>query len=199
MSEIKVALFDLDGVINSAIPFSTRYSKMKNIDIETMLPFFNGIFQDCLVDKADLKEELQIVLEKWQWDGTVDELLTYWFEGEVNVDERFIKKIGFLKRNGITVVGGTNQEKYRTNYLRDVLDLDNLFAKFYSSAEIHIKKPSTKFFEYIINDLNISPNEMVYWDDSSEHVKSASELGINAYHFTEYERFEQEFKKHFEF
>ena len=60
MNKIKAIIFDADGVvINSPEMFSIQYQKAFGISNDVMLPFFEGIFQDCLKGKADLKEELK--------------------------------------------------------------------------------------------------------------------------------------------
>ena len=146
---IKLALFDIDGVLNNTERFSVRYTNKYNIPMETVLPFFTGVFQDCLVGKADLKEELAKVLDKWGYKGTVEELLRFWFEGEVNEDKKVREFIQKLKSEKLIIAASTNQEKYRTEYITKSLDLDTLFDHIYSSAYVGFKKPEREYFIYI--------------------------------------------------
>jgi len=196
-SKKKFAILDFDGVVNLAKRFSKRYSTEHNLDIKILLPFFDSKFQLCLIGKADLKKELAKVLKLWRWSGTVEELLDYWFSVEINIDDRMIQKIHTLKSKGVIVIGATNQEKYRTQYLRKKLHLDTLFDKFYSSVDLGIKKPDGKFYESILNDINAEPSEVVNWDDSTKNVDSASNLGIKSYLYKKYSVFEKQCRDNF--
>ena len=55
---IKVVLFDVDGVLANAEPFSRQLERDYGITQRMVGPFFQERFQECLVGKADLKEEL---------------------------------------------------------------------------------------------------------------------------------------------
>lgn len=193
----KIALFDIDGVLNNSIRFSARYSTKYNVPIETLLPFFKNEFQECLIGKLDLKQQLERVITNWKYDGNVDDLVAFWLEGEVNVNQDVLKVIESLKENDYQVVAGTNQEKYRTDYLREKLSLDRLFKKTYSSAEVGIKKPEKEFYEHIKKDLNVEYSDIVYWDDDEENVMEASKLGIKGYHFVDFNTFKKQVEAEF--
>ena len=117
---IKIFLFDADGVV--IIPserFSDRFSREFNVDYEEKIPpFFENDFEPCLTGRADLKEIIKPYLKRWGWKKSVDELLEYWFENENHIDERVIEVIKKLRAIGIKCYLATNQEKYRTQYLR---------------------------------------------------------------------------------
>lgn len=53
---IKAVIFDADGVLIKAERFSLHLERDYGITKERTLPFFTGIFKDCLIGKADLKE-----------------------------------------------------------------------------------------------------------------------------------------------
>jgi len=64
---------------------------------------------------------------KWKWDGTVEEFLQFWFKAEHNVDEKIISIIQQLRKKGIRCYLATNQEKYRTQYMKDKMRFEELF------------------------------------------------------------------------
>ena len=192
--DIKAIVLDADGVIiNKPDMFSVQYQKEFGISNDVMLPFFKGRFQDCLVGKADLKEELEPLLKKWAWPGLVEELLDYWFKSEHYIDEKIVAEIARLKRMGIKCYLGTDQEKYRTEYIRKNMGLEKIFDKIYSSAEMGYKKPDKEFFEIITNDLknkeNIQPEEIMFWDDDEKNVMAGRELGWRSYLYENFEGF----------
>ena len=62
----KVFLFDVDGVLVHSEMFSDHYQKAYGISRAEMAPFYLGVFQDCLVGRADLKEVIKPWLQKWK-------------------------------------------------------------------------------------------------------------------------------------
>lgn len=60
--------------------------------------------------------------------------------------------------------------------------LENVFHKTYYSHIIGMRKPNANGFEHILSEQNLSPQEVIFIDDSLQHVKGASAIGINAVH-----------------
>ncbi|MFA5961263.1 MAG: HAD family hydrolase [Parcubacteria group bacterium] len=193
---IKAVVFDADGVvIDSPSYFSVQYEKEFGVSSNVVQAFFRDKFQDCLVGKADLKEELRPLLDDWKWRGTVEDLLDYWFKAEHYIDERMIDEIKRLKELGIKCYLGTQQEKYRTEYMKSNMGFDRIFDKIYSSAEIGHKKPDKKFFEFIHQDLGeiegIKPAEIMFWDNEEVNVISAKKLGWQSFLYTTFDDFQK--------
>lgn len=190
---IKAVIFDADGVvINSPDYFSVQYERDFGVSSGIIQPFFKGRFKECAIGKADLKEELRPLLSDWKWKGTVDELLTYWFRAEHYVDERIIHEIELLRQKGIRCYLGTMQEKYRMEYIRDVMGLGKVFDGIYNTSEIGYRKPDKEFFQYITDDLkkeNISPEEIMFWDDKESNIIPARELGWQGYLYKNFDDF----------
>jgi putative hydrolase of the HAD superfamily len=191
---IKGILFDADGVVINSENFSVQYQKRFGISNDEMLPFFKGNFQDCIVGKADLVNEIKPWLSKWKWTGSVDEFLQFWFNAEHNTDNRLVLMIKKFRKNGIKCFLATNQEKYRTQYMKTNMGFEKLFDHVFSSAEIGFKKPSREFYASIVNELKkqgISPDELMFFDDSTTNVEEARKIGIDAQLYENFEGFEQ--------
>jgi len=194
MKEVKVILFDVDGVIVDSEFFSVQYQKKYGVSNDEMLPFFTGVFQKCLVGEKDLKEVLKPWLKKWKWKGTADEFLQLWFESEHKIDSRMIKKIEQLKKAGIKCCLATKQEKYRTEYMRNEMGFEEVFDGIFSSAELGCKKPDPKFFEMILEELKVDPQEVLFFDDEMENVEGAKSLGVQGFLFVDFNKFEKDLK-----
>ncbi|MFO7710672.1 MAG: HAD-IA family hydrolase [Candidatus Woesearchaeota archaeon] len=188
-------IFDADGVVIRGDMFSVRYAKDYGIPAEELLPFFKGVFRDCIVGKADLKTEIEPWLSRWNWHGSVDDFLEYWFKSEHQIDERVVARIEQLRKQGYPCFLATNQEKYRIRYMKEQMGFDRLFDKIFSSAEIGYQKPQPEFFKYIIRELKVPPQDIIFFDDSESHVKEAEEQGIDAYLYTRFSDFESTLKK----
>lgn len=178
---MKHVLFDTDGVIVHPTMWSQEYARRSGILSESMKPFFQGIFADCILGKADLKEAIAPYLDEWKWTETVDEYLREWFVYEHRIDMRVIETVGKLRAKWIACHVATNQEKYRLAYLRDEMGFSRYFDSIFCSCEIGYRKPDGEFYSYILKELDITnPSEITYFDDSDENVLSAKKIGIGA-------------------
>ena len=172
----KIILFDVDGVLIHAENWSKEFIQRNNLPPDAMSDFFGGIFRDCTMGKADLKEILPPFLEKWRWERSVDDFLYEWFQFENKPDTELISKIQELRKEGINCYVATNQEKYRLEFLRNEMKFSEYFDGIFCSAEIGLKKPQKEYFDYILKSLEISPDKVVYFDDSAENIDVASGL-----------------------
>jgi putative hydrolase of the HAD superfamily len=60
----------------------------------------------------------------------------------------------------------------------------NIHLKFhhcYLSHEIGFMKPDKQAFEYVLSDIGVQPEKIVFFDDNQKCVDAASNLGLNAY------------------
>lgn len=57
-------------------------------------------------------------------------------------------------------------------------DLNKVFDKIYSAIEIGFSKKDVNSYKHIVSDLNLSPNEILFIDDSEENIKAAGKTGI---------------------
>jgi putative hydrolase of the HAD superfamily len=177
----KIYMFDADGVVIQSQMFSYKYAQEFNVNISELNDFFKTDFQACLIGKSDLKIVIKPWLNKWNWSKSVDEFLDYWFKAEHQINFDLIESIRKLRKNNRTCILATNQEKYRLEYMKKEMDFEMIFDKIYSSNLIGFKKPAPQYYSYIINDLNVNPSNIVFYDDRQENIESAKSLGIISY------------------
>lgn len=198
-SPIRCILFDADGVIVNAEQFSLQYQKRFGVDPAHMNPFFEGIFQQCIVGKADLKKVVAPYLASWNWEGSVEEFLSFWFTAEHTIDEQIAELITSLRSNSIQCYLATNQELYRTAYMRTEMGFEQLFDGVFSSAEIGHRKPDSAYYRHILKQLKtrgIEKEHILYVDDSESHITTARALGLYAHLYTNYIELSRWLKKH---
>jgi len=65
-------------------------------------------------------------------------------------------------------------EKYEVFY--------RLFKKVYYSHEIGFRKPNKEAFQLILDENNLNADEVLFIDDSPQHIEGAKNLGIKTYH-----------------
>ena len=201
-ADIGVILFDADGVIQRStrdfIPtlqeIATASKKESNLFTKlyraiggkpsTAQHFMKDIFtaeQPCLVSSKDFPNEIQKVLDNWQIDIPLNEVMHLW--GKITTYDEIITVIKALRKKGYTCGLATNQQSYRANIMRKDLSYDSLFDHHFYSCEMGIKKPDTKYFEHIVSKLEIPASQLLFIDDKEANVESAKQVGLNAFSF----------------
>lgn len=181
----KCILFDADGVLT--LPeelFTVVYARSHGLDAEMFENFFRNEWQSIVTGKSDLKDSITDNHALWQYEGTVDELLEYWFKTEDVRNEKLMMIIKELKDKGIPCYLATDQEKYRTEYMKNVM-FKSLFNGYFVSAEIGVTKTDPRFFEIVLEKLRkrhsrLKPEDVIFFDDSQSKVDTAKALGIDA-------------------
>ena len=63
----------------------------------------------------------------------------------------------------------------------------NLFDKVYYSYKIGFRKPQAEAFTIILNQNKLSAHEVLFIDDSPQHIEGAKKLGIKTHHLQDNE------------
>lgn len=192
----KIILFDADGVLT--VPeevFSVVYSRSHGLSLEPFKQFFKTEWADFVTGKRDLKKHIQDNPDFWQWPGTPDELLRYWFKSEDIRNNEMIDLVKQIRQSGTRCYLATEQEHYRGKYIQNVMFKD-LFDGYFITANIGVKKSDPTFFEKIIEQIQkpnviIKPSDIIFFDDSQSKVDSARKAGIDACLFEGVDKFKQ--------
>jgi putative hydrolase of the HAD superfamily len=194
---IKAICFDADGVvINPQKQFSRRLEKEHGISPSMTQKFFCGVFNDCLVGKANLKEVLPTFVKEWGWKGSADEFINTWLLTDHVVDDRIINAIQTLRRNGIICCLATSQEHNRAEYMKCKMGFQDMFDHLFFSCEMGCQKPDHAYYRHIEKILNLEKGSILFWDDASLNVKAARECGWNAEIYNDFSAFEKITKKY---
>ncbi|MBU0750518.1 HAD hydrolase-like protein [Patescibacteria group bacterium] len=186
---VKAILFDADGVVIKARErfFSERFAETQNISAEVVLPFFKNDMRGAFTGKVNLKDAVEKYLAVWNWNGTAEEFLMYWFSQESPRDEEVLAYIDSLRSSGIKCYLATDREQYWADYLVEDVDLKSHMDGFMFSYDIGYEKHESKYFEEVLRRLDCTPNEVMYWDDDQKNVDVAKGLGIDARFYTRLE------------
>ena len=178
---MKVLLLDADGVLfKSEVLFSTLFSQEYGVPLEDISEFFRGPFAQCQTGEKDMRDELPEYLEKWKWNGDLDSFLQYWFESEFKLDEKLHTSVQHLRENGVLCCLASNNEKHRAAHLEKRLREMDALDKYYFSWSLKSKKNNPDFFEKIIEELKVAPEEIIFIDDEQQNIDTAKSLGIDA-------------------
>lgn len=195
--KIKLLLLDADGVcISNALKFSENLAKDYRVTTETTDEFFKHDFNDCLTGRKDLKKCLPPYLLKWGLKHSIEELLQYWFESENHPDHELLNEVANYRRQGIVCCLATNQERYRTEYIVEIMNYQSFFDRIYSSCNLGVKKPDPQFLQKILNDFpKINKSEVLLWDNSQRNIEAARQFGINAELYIGFADFKQKMQE----
>jgi FMN phosphatase YigB (HAD superfamily) len=172
-------------VIEREMRFSQRFSNEFKVPFEKILPFFQNEFQLCLVGKADLKEELKKYLPEWNWRGSADELLEYWFGHEKNVSPKMLDSVKTFRDSGIKCFICTQNEKYIVDYVLKNIGLEKYFDGVFSTNQIGFLKSDSRFWQSIWQQLD-SPDKksILCWDDNKDFAETAKKFGFETELYT---------------
>ena len=177
---IRAVLFDADGVVVFPWRFARYLEQERNITREMTREFFWGLFADCLVGKADLRDVLPPFLEQWGWKESLADFTRIWFETEDAVDGRVISVIRRLRESGYTCCLATSQERHRAQYMKTAMGFSKIFDRMFFSHAIGFQKPDPRFYKSVTADLDISGEQILFWDDDLHNVEAARKCGWNA-------------------
>lgn len=183
----KILLLDADGVVLPKTRyFSERYAEHFGVSAESLKSFFKNELRDCQLGTKDLRIVLPRYFNDWQWQGTVDELLQYWFQDGNQPEPEILTLVEQTRAAGIKCYLATDQEKYRAHYLWQNLELSKHFDGSFFSCDLGARKNETVYWEKVLAKLgNPDPAEVVFWDDELENVATAKQAGIEAHLFTQ--------------
>ena len=115
---------------------------------------------------------------------------------KINANEILMQLYGSLRPIMVNkIISLAKSKKYKLICLTNVLKgikkfmpkereeaVNNILSYFdviYESYKIGMRKPESRIYEYIIENLAIIPNEAVFLDDLGMNLKTAKKLGIN--------------------
>jgi putative hydrolase of the HAD superfamily len=188
---IQAICFDADGVlVRPQERFSNSLERKYGITLSMTHDFFDGVFNECLVDKADLAEALPPFLRAWGWPGTVESFIEDWLQYGADLDARLVHLIEACHHDGLLCCLATNQERNRMQYMKTQMGFDRLFDRCFFSCEIGAQKPEADYYRHIQNALGLKGQAILFWDDLAVNVEGARACGWNAEVYQEFEECE---------
>ena len=89
-----------------------------------------------------------------------------------------------MRAAGTACYLATNQDAYRAACMRAKAPYGAVLDGAYYSCDIGAAKPSTAFFEHIVADLGLTPDQLLFIDDQPGNVAGARSAGLAAERWT---------------
>ena len=177
---IQAVAFDVDGVLVEFKVFASVLEREYGISREMTAPFFHGPFEDCVLDRAELREALPEFLVKWNWPDSVDEFIRLWFEADAKVNQQMLEFIRRVRAGGRRCYIASTQERQRVAYLERLPAFAGLFERRFFSCRLGCQKPEKRFYDRIVTEIPETAGELLFLDDYEPNVTGAREAGWNA-------------------
>ena len=188
VKNIKHIIFDLGGVLLD-IDYKKTEDALKKLGIKNVV--FSKKSQDNLFNLIETgkisKKEFIDKLLSFSNTKKREEIIEAWNSILINLPKERIKLLKNLK-NKFSIFLLSNTNEIHINGLKNLLgendynEFINLFNKIYYSHIIGIRKPSKEAFYLILEENNLNKKNVLFIDDSPQHIKSADNIGINTYH-----------------
>jgi len=189
-NKIKLFVFDMGEVVitnTNVIDKITEYLKISKEE-------FHLIASESKIDYLQIGK----INSNLFWDNfariskikVTSDLFEKFFKPEKNRD--MYNLINTLK-NQYRVVCGTNTIDSHYDFLNKG-NFYSVFDKIYASNKIGYAKPHRDFFEYIIKKERVTLEETFFVDDDFKNIKTAEQMNINSFLFTDYNSLKEKLK-----
>jgi len=196
---IKNIIFDIGGVI--AIHKSEEnlrfLSEKYNVDFEAMKKVFKAAEPVHDAGKTTDQEFVSRIMGSVGVKMDADEFFRLH-------QERFVepntKLLGFIKNK---LKGKCRLLVLSNNYKRnmdfyskhpELSVLGELFDRMFISEDYKTVKPDKRFFNIMIKEAGINPEESLFIDDNEKNIKAAKELGFRTIHYKNFDQMKEEMK-----
>lgn len=100
---------------------------------------------------------------------------------------KFIKDLAQKKNHQLILLSNTND--MHIDFIKQNVtfydDFKNCFDVFYLSQEIHLRKPNSDIYKFVIDENNLIASECLFIDDTEANTDMAKSMGINVWNIDE--------------
>jgi len=190
MKKYNAIIFDLGGVILN-LNYSLTINEFKRLGIENSNVFYSKSQQSNIFNQLEIGAISSKIfiknIKKLLPKSTEKEIIYAWNIMLLDLPKVRLDYIKALKKKyKLFLLSNTNE--IHINALKNKIgELEwmsfvNLFDKIYLSHIIGTRKPDEEAFKIILKENNLTPIEVLFIDDSLQHIKAAKKLGLNYRH-----------------
>ena len=181
---IQAILFDADGVIQR--PSARRREAWQSLlgperDVDEFVAAVFEVERRALEGASDFIGALSGLLVTFASRGSLQDALVAWTM--IEPDSGMTQLVHTLRRQGVRCCLATNQEPHRASYMSGQLGYRGLFDREFYSCRMGVAKPAPAYFRSMIDELGLSPANVLFLDDNETNVNSARQAGLNAAQF----------------
>ena len=185
----RVVVFDYGEVISHQPSDADRERLVARAGVATE-PFWAAYW----AHREPLDQGRATIAEYWaavarhvgvEWDAVdVHELWAIDHRGWLSVDPGTLRVLHALADGGTRLALLSNAGADFSGWLRSG-SFAPLFERVFVSGELGLVKPHAAIYEHVIDELGISPSELLFVDNRSENVEGARAVGGDGHVFTD--------------
>jgi len=182
---VKVILFDFDGVVTT--DKDDKGGMFRIFKRETGLP------EKVLLEKIQKHISAPLYYGKVKfktcWKALCKELgvsedLVKEYIGKTPIDKKIVNLAKKLKKEGYTTGILTTNSSYRMKKITKHFKLKKAFQEIFVSADFGLTKWEKKFFTQVVKRLKVSPEEIVFIDNSARNLIEPKKMGMKTIFYT---------------
>jgi HAD superfamily hydrolase (TIGR01509 family) len=190
MKKIKSIIFDLGAVLLN-ISYQKTIEEFDKLGIKNSSTFYSKKLQTNIfnlletgeISESDFIKEIQ----KYCTESTNTQILYAWNAMLLDLPLHRVELLKQLKKDfNLYLLSNTNSihitEFENKIGRKQYKEFYQLFDKVYYSHKIGHRKPNAEAFQLIIEENNLIAEEILFIDDSPQHIEGAKKLGIKTYH-----------------
>ena len=186
---IKTLIFDFGDVFINLDKQGAMQKALEVFEIETLEPEMIQVNIDYEVGKISTSEFIAFYTSRFHNLNQLDVINLWNFIIKDFPKHRleFIKKLAQEKNYKLILLSNTND--LHINYIKQKVsfyeDFKNCFSAFYLSQEIHLRKPNTDIFEFVLKENELIANECLFIDDTKDNTDTAKKMGFKTWNIDE--------------
>jgi len=195
---VKTVIFDFGGVLGSdANAWKKNPGKIleaTGLSIDKIEEIGNSHWKKLNRDKEDLAVLLDDICRRSKKDVSISTLEKI-YEQDISINNDVLQYAKRLKSKGFNMVILSNESRKGMEMKTKKFNLDKTFSKIYCSAFLGMVKPNVRIFNYVLKDLDVKANEVIFIDDRVENVRCAVKLGVKGILFKNLNQLKKEIAK----
>ena len=187
MKNIKAIIFDLGGVIYN-INYQKTIDKFISIGLDKKKYIYSQEYQSEIFNQLEIgainSADFLLNLKKNSTSKSISKIKNAWNCMLLDLPKERVKLLKTIK-NKIPLFLLSNTNTIHITEIKNKIgkkrytDFYNIFNKVYFSHEIKKRKPDVDAFKLILEENNLAAKNVIFIDDSIQHINAAKTIGIN--------------------
>lgn len=178
----KLFIFDMGEVLLFDVHTLEKIASYLSIDFESLRSdaiLYNAPLMDGFMSTDDFYRHIEI---KYHVPHIKEDIFVKFFSPREN--SFMIEKVRALRASGYRCVVGSNTFKPHWDYIKETFpELLSSFDTLYASHIIHLSKPDSAFWMYIMDREGYKAEDTIFIDDLPENIEAAKALCITVHQY----------------
>jgi putative hydrolase of the HAD superfamily len=195
-------IFDLGGVIIN-LDYNRTIHAFEALGMENFHDVYSqaaqsNLFDDLETGKISAQRFINSLLPYLKQGTTPNMAVHAWNAMILNVPEKKLDLLLSLKEKyPVYLLSNTNElhvPVVRREWSKVTpLPMEHYFNRIFFSHEVHLRKPDRTIFDFVCREEGLQPERTLFIDDSIQHIRGATEFGLQTIHLTDPEALYQLF------